>query len=179
MIGGGSLEQRWAMHINEDGSSSYIGSKKRRISWEDITQLPWFVRIYYSVSFFYILFSFSRALGDRLHIGILYCVSVFQYPSSSPPRPTHVQSTSISNRPCQTLPASSMLINFCHQNRLNSSAVHPSTATLPFSCHTTRTSRVPFLQKKSLYHHLTTLTMGVCSFKMERYSTLQIAVGLL
>lgn len=34
---GGALKQRWAMHIDDDGSSKYVGSTKRVISWKDIT----------------------------------------------------------------------------------------------------------------------------------------------
>ena len=33
---GGALKQRWAMHINDNGYSTYVISRKRMVSWEDI-----------------------------------------------------------------------------------------------------------------------------------------------
>ena len=50
----GGLEQGWAMHVDEEGSSSYNRSKKRYISWKDITHL--FVRILLP-QFLYALFT--------------------------------------------------------------------------------------------------------------------------
>jgi len=34
--GGGELKQIWAMHINEDGSSTIVSSKKRMIFWSEV-----------------------------------------------------------------------------------------------------------------------------------------------
>ena len=36
---GGALHQRWAMHVDEDGFSTYVASRKRKIYWGDITRL--------------------------------------------------------------------------------------------------------------------------------------------
>ena len=48
------------MHVNEDGSSTYVASRKRRIFWGDIKRLS--VRIFH-ISFYFILcfFFFFRA----------------------------------------------------------------------------------------------------------------------
>ena len=35
----GALEQHWAIHLNEDGSSSCVRSRRRIIFWEEITKL--------------------------------------------------------------------------------------------------------------------------------------------
>lgn len=56
------------MHINEDGSSFYIHSRKRRISWEDIKYL--FVRKSLSLYILYFNTFFSRV--DVLYAGIQY-----------------------------------------------------------------------------------------------------------
>ena len=57
---GGTLKQRWAMHIDEDGTSSCVFSKKRRISWEDI--IPLSVCEFLTASLFFILFYFIQGL---------------------------------------------------------------------------------------------------------------------
>jgi hypothetical protein len=46
---GGVLQQELSMHVNEDESSSYVASRKRQISWDDIRHL--FVRIPISILF--------------------------------------------------------------------------------------------------------------------------------
>jgi hypothetical protein len=57
---GGTLKQRWAMHIDEDGTSSCVFSKKRCISWEDITPLS--VCKFITTSLLFILFYFFQRL---------------------------------------------------------------------------------------------------------------------
>jgi hypothetical protein len=47
------------MHIDEDGSSTYVSSNKRRIFWRDITRLS--VRIFLT-SFYFILCFFFQGL---------------------------------------------------------------------------------------------------------------------
>jgi hypothetical protein len=42
---GGRLEQRWSLHINEDGSLNWVRSKKRRIFLNSVTRL--FVRYFF------------------------------------------------------------------------------------------------------------------------------------
>jgi hypothetical protein len=63
---GDDLQQRWSMHVNEDGSSSYRRGTKRRISYKDITHL--FVRKSLSFFLYLILIFFSRA--NSLRAGI-------------------------------------------------------------------------------------------------------------
>ena len=54
---GGALQQEWSMHANEDGSSSYIASRKRRIAWDGIKYL--FVRKFLPFLILYIKFFFK------------------------------------------------------------------------------------------------------------------------
>jgi hypothetical protein len=54
----GTLKQRWAMHIDEDGTSSCVFNRKRHISWEEITPLS--VCKFLIASLFFILFYFFQ-----------------------------------------------------------------------------------------------------------------------
>jgi hypothetical protein len=48
------------MHVDENGSSSFVGSKKRCIVWEDITRLM--VRMFLTLFYLlYLISSFSSA----------------------------------------------------------------------------------------------------------------------
>jgi hypothetical protein len=52
-----ALRQSWAMHVDKDGTSTYVPSKKQRIFWQDITHLSYpfvnFLSSLYILSYFF------------------------------------------------------------------------------------------------------------------------------
>lgn len=69
---GGALKQQWAMHINENGSSSYVRSKKRCIFWEDIS-----IRKFLTLSQLYLIFFFKGWLAMRGD-SIIWCDMIYK-----------------------------------------------------------------------------------------------------